>query len=244
MGKVARHPARYDAWHESLAVDEGDSPWHDLVKAHLEPARDLDGRRLLEIGCGRGGFSIWLATRGERPAAVHAADFSPVAVAKGAERERALGVPALRWEVGDIQALAHRDATFDTVISCETVEHVPDPRRAIAELGRVLRPGGRLFLTAPNYLGTFGLYRAYLRLRGRRFTEAGQPINRFTTTPGLVRWVRAAGLRVTAIDGVGHYAHVPRRAPVRIHALDGARALTRWLALHAIVVAEKPGARS
>jgi 2-polyprenyl-3-methyl-5-hydroxy-6-metoxy-1,4-benzoquinol methylase len=240
MGKPVRDPTQYDAWHERLEVDEGESPWHRLVKAHLDPPRDLAGKRLLEIGCGRGGFSIWLASRHPAPAAICAADFSPVAVAKGAERARALAVPALRWEVGDIQALAHPDGTFDTVISCETVEHVPDPARALRQLGRVLRPGGRLFLTAPNYLGTFGLYRGYLRLRGRRFTEEGQPINHFTTTPGLLRWVRAAGLRVTAVDGVGHYAHVPRRAPVRIHALDRARALTRWIALHALVVAEKP----
>src|SRR5262249_27760351 len=82
----------------------------------------------------------------------------------------------------------------DTVISCETIEHVPDPSRAVAELAQVLKPGGRLFLTTPNYFGPFGLYRAYLRLRRRRFTEVGQPINQLTLLPRTLRWIRRAGL--------------------------------------------------
>ena len=89
----------------------------------------------------------------------------------------------MKWETGDIQAIAHPAASFDTVFSCETIEHVPDPRQAIRELARVLCPGGRLFLTCPNYLGLMGLYRGYLRLTGRRYREEGQPINQFLILP-------------------------------------------------------------
>ena len=86
--------------------------------------------------------------------------------------------------MGDIQHIAHPDASFDTVISCETIEHVPDAALAVRELSRVLTPGGRLFLTTPNYLGATGLYGGYLRL-------------------------------------------------------ERARMLTRWIALHSLVVAQK-----
>ncbi|TMC46506.1 MAG: methyltransferase domain-containing protein, partial [Chloroflexi bacterium] len=114
------------------------------------------------------------------------------------------------------QSLGHPDGSFDTVISCETIEHLPDPRAAIAEFWRVLKPGGRLLLTAPNYMGPMGLYRAYARVIGRPYTEEGQPINNFVLLPRLVNWVRRAGLRLVAVDGRGHYLPWPGGPPREI----------------------------
>lgn len=232
----------YETWHERLDVDaETETPWHRLVKARLDPARDLAGKRVLEIGCGRGGFACWLATsEPHAPAEVVAADFAETAVAKGKAFAARRGLSGITWEVADIQALEHADATFDTVVSCETVEHVHDPRRALRELARVLKPGGRLLLTAPNYLGTMGLYRGYMRLTGRRYTEEGQPINNFLLLPRVRAWVTAAGLRVSEVDGVGHYLPFPRRPPIEVPLLNEPRMLTRWFGLHSLVVAEKP----
>src|SRR5262245_35294962 len=160
--------AAYEAWHDRYPVDqEADALWHRLLKQQLGPVRDLANKRVLEIGCGRGGFACWLARQQPAPAEVVAADFAATAVDQGREHAAQLGLTNTTWQVADIQRLTHADASFDTVISCETIEHVPDPRQALRELARVLRPGGRLFLTTPNYLGTFGLYRIYLRLRGR-----------------------------------------------------------------------------
>jgi ubiquinone/menaquinone biosynthesis C-methylase UbiE len=229
----------YDRWHAGLDVDvEANDPWHALVRRHLRPSHDIAGRRVLEIGCGRGGFSCWLARQAETQEQV-GMDFSDTAVAKARTHASQIGLHAIRWETGDIQAIARPDATFDTVVSCETIEHVHDPRRAVRELARVLRRGGRLFLTTPNYLGPLGLYRGYLRLRGRRYTEAGQPINQFTILPRTVRWVKQAGLRVTALDATGHYLPFPGRAPIRLETLDRLGPVTRWFALHSLVVAEK-----
>ncbi|MGB8510835.1 MAG: methyltransferase domain-containing protein, partial [Pyrinomonadaceae bacterium] len=195
----------YEDWHDRLDVDgETDTPWHRLVKQHLDAERDLAGKRVLEIGCGRGGFACWLASHElHRPSQVVAADFAHTAVSKGRAFAAARGVNGITWEVADIQAIAHPVASFDTVISCETVEHVPDPRHAITELARVLRPGGRLLLTTPNYLGTMGLYRGYMRLTGRRYTEEGQPINNFMLLPRVRAWIGRAGLRIREVDAVG-----------------------------------------
>lgn len=227
----------YDAWHAPLAPDsDAATPWYGLVRRHLDPARDLAGKRVLEIGCGRGEFAVWLAAHPAGPARVTAADVSPVALRKG----RALvAARTVCWLVGDIERIAHADGTFDTVISCETVEHLHQPARAVAELARVLRPGGRLFLTTPNYLGVWGLYRGYVRLRGRRYTETGQPVNRFTTIPRTRRWITAAGLVVRRFDAEGHYLLLPGRAPRRLRALDRVGPL-RWLAHHSLFVAERP----
>jgi len=231
----------YDAWHARHEVDaEADAPWHSLVRSHLRPEIDLAGRRILEIGCGRGGFSCWLAGRPRPPRDLVAADFSETAVAKGREFARRKGLDNITWRVADIQQLPFADDTFDTVISCETIEHVPDPARAVRELARVLKPGGRLLLTTPNYCSTQGLYRAYLWACGRRYTECGQPINNLTHVLLTRAWVRRAGLQITAGDGIGHSLPFPGRPPIRFPRLDNPRVLMKWIALHLLVIAQKP----
>lgn len=230
----------YDQWHARYSVDAAaDAPWHRLIKAHISPG-DLAGKRILEIGCGRGGFSCWLAEQPHAPREIVAADFSSTAVQMGERYAQARGLRGIVWQVEDIQAISHPEASFDTVISCETIEHVPDPPRALAELARVLKPGGRLFLTTPNYLGMMGLYRAYLRLRGRRFAEEGQPINNLVFLPLTRRWVRGTGLRIVRTTSIGHYIPFPRRPPIEFPIFNRGGIFTRWFGLHSLTIAEKP----
>ena len=232
--------AAYEAWHERIEVDvEANSPWHKMVKENLEPARDLLNKRVLEIGCGRGGFSCWLVSQSQKPNEVIAMDFAVTAIEKGRAFATQNGLSNIIWEVGDIQNIPQPDDSFDTVISCETVEHVPDPRKAISELARVLKPGGRLFLTTPNYLGTLGLYRIYLRLRGRRYSEVDQPINNLTLLPLTRKWVANTDLQVQKIDAIGHYLPFPGRPPIELPRLNNPRFIMRWFGLHSLVVGEK-----
>lgn len=232
----------YDAWHARHDVDyETDTPWHRLVKARLDPHRDLAGRRVLEIGCGRGGFACWLARHATPPRVVVAADFSSVAVAKAEQFALANNVSGVQWIVADIQSLGEYVEEFDTVISCETIEHVPDPPLAVRQLARVLKPGGRLFLTSPNYMSSIGLYRVYCWMRRKAFDEGGQPICQWTMLPRNRRWVRAAGLRVLESNSSGQYLPFPRRPPVKLGFLEHPRLLMKWVGHHSIVVATKPG---
>ncbi len=224
----------YETWHAGLDADvEADAPWHLLVRRHLA---GLAGARVLEIGCGRGGFATWLAAQGARE--VVGADFSRVAIRKAAALARQRGLGNLRFAVADLCALGLAEAGFDVVISCETIEHVADPARGVAELARALRPGGRLYLTTPNYLGLMGIYRIYRTLTGRPYTEVGQPINTVTLLPRTCAWVHNAGLRIVVTDGAGHYMPWPRRQPIQFPTLD--RHPLRWTALHSLVVAERP----
>jgi 2-polyprenyl-3-methyl-5-hydroxy-6-metoxy-1,4-benzoquinol methylase len=147
--------------------------------------------------------------------------------------------------VADIQRLEQfRDGEFDTVISCETIEHVPNPPLAIRQLARVLRPGGRLLVTTPNYFSSIGLYRAYCWARGKKFDECGQPIVQWTMIHRVRGWIKAAKLCICLSDSIGQYLPVPGRPPIRVALLEHPRVIMRWLGHHSIVVAEKPGGRA
>ncbi|HEY2778728.1 MAG TPA: class I SAM-dependent methyltransferase [Gaiellaceae bacterium] len=90
---------------------------------------------VLEVGCGWGELAEWIAR--ETGAKVVAVDLSPRMVELALER----GVDA---SVADVQALPFADGTFDLVVAAWMLYHVPDLDRGIAEIARVLRPGGTL----------------------------------------------------------------------------------------------------
>ncbi|HAF25561.1 MAG TPA: hypothetical protein DCK93_22075 [Blastocatellia bacterium] len=229
----------YDAWHCSQEVDiDVNTPWHRFIKKYIHPAQDLADRRILEIGCGRGGFSCWLASQQPGPKEVVAADFSQAAVKMGRAFAVERGLSNITWKVADIQRIPFEAETFDTVISCETIEHVPDPRQAVQELARVLKPEGRLFLTTPNYLGVFGLYRIYRRLVGRRFTEIGQPINKLVLLPLTLEWVRRTKLKVEIVDSVELWPF-PMRPPRALRLPRILRSVRKWLGVQSFIVARK-----
>src|SRR5262245_1114022 len=108
--------AAYDEWHARLAPDDGQStPWHQLAAQLIEAGGGLQGRSVLEIGCGRGGFADWLSRSG---ASVTACDYSSKAI-EVAMRE--FGARGITWQEADIQRLPFANESFDVVISCETI---------------------------------------------------------------------------------------------------------------------------
>jgi SAM-dependent methyltransferase len=96
--------------------------------------------RVLEVGCGWGELAEWVMR--ESGAEVTAVDLSPRMVELARER----GVDA---QVGDVQELSFTDGEFDVAIAAWMLYHVPDLDRGLAELARVLRPGG-LLVAATN----------------------------------------------------------------------------------------------
>lgn len=233
-----RAHAKYEEWHAGLDTDAGaTAPWHQMVLGAAEPL--IDGARVLEIGCGRGGFVPSLIAAGARE--VVAADFSETAVAKARSHASDRGLTGVEFRVEDIEAIDLPSGSFDLVVSCETIEHVPNPRQAVAELARVLRPGGYLVLTTPNYLGMIGLHRAWRELTGRPYTEGGQPICHVTMLPRTLGWVRSAGLKPVYATSQGHYIPIPGRAtqPIDGRIPRALRVPASWLGRHSIVVASK-----
>jgi SAM-dependent methyltransferase len=107
----------------------------DARVALVAAVADVQPRRVLEVGCGWGELADWIAR--DTGADVIAVDLSPRMV----ELARTRGVDAT---VADVQQLPYADEEFDVAVAAWMLYHVPDRERAVAELARVLRPGGRL----------------------------------------------------------------------------------------------------
>lgn len=109
----------------------------------------LAGIRILDVGCGSGGLARLLAEEG---AEVTGIDPNPQALTAA----RTL-VPAARFEAASAEALPFEDAAFDVVLVVNALHHVPlhAMDRALAEAGRVARPGGWLIVLEPLAAGNF-----------------------------------------------------------------------------------------
>jgi SAM-dependent methyltransferase len=103
------------------------------------------GESVVEVGCGPG--HLWRENAARIPAGVSLTltDLSPGMLEQARTRLRELE-PAPDFREADAQSLSLPDASFDVAIANHMLYHVPDRRRALRELARVLRPGGRLFV--------------------------------------------------------------------------------------------------
>jgi SAM-dependent methyltransferase len=108
------------------------------------------GQRLLDVGCGMGDAALALSSDLGDHGEVVGIDGSEVMLAEA--RMRAAGATCtVRFAVGDAGAIDEPDASFDAVRSERMLQWVPDPARAVAEIARVLRPGGRVCLTDSDW---------------------------------------------------------------------------------------------
>jgi SAM-dependent methyltransferase len=112
------------------------------------------GHRALDVGCGIGDVVVDLASTVAPGVCAIGVDCSETMVSAARVRAEAAGT-AIDFVVGDARTLAFGDASFDAV-NCERVlQHLDDPESAIAEMARVLVPGGRLMLGEPDWDGLF-----------------------------------------------------------------------------------------
>ena len=118
--------------------------------------RIVPGEQVLDMGCGAGRHAFELYRRGAHVVAFDRDEKELAAVASmfGAmelEDEVPPGASA-RTVTGDALSLPFPDDSFDKIVAAEVLEHIPDDMAAMAELLRVLRPGGRLAVTVPSWL--------------------------------------------------------------------------------------------
>lgn len=148
---------RYDLLNRlmSLGMDAG---WRRAAAVAARP----QGTLILDVGAGTGDLTLELLRRGARR--VIALDLTPAMLAAGRAKALAAGVAAAQWVAGDALRLPFEDATFDAVTNAFVLRNLADLHAGLAEMTRVLRPGGRLVcldMTRPRPGPFAALYRLY-----------------------------------------------------------------------------------
>lgn len=156
-----------------------------IFQRHLQA-----GQRVLDLGCGAGGFSLYAAGRG---ATVLGVDVSERAIATNRQAATALGLSALSFACQDV-AEFHTDERFDVVMLIEVLEHLPDDRRMLRKVHELLEPGGLLLMSVPS--SNAPLHRSYVKRYGRDpFDERVGHLRRYDA-PTLFNLLHAAGFEL------------------------------------------------
>ncbi|MDT5271966.1 MAG: hypothetical protein QOH49_4152 [Acidobacteriota bacterium] len=155
----------------------------DLVTAELHPPA---GATFLDAGCGSCAHTVRLARRGFN---VRAVDFSESALEMARTHLKETGLDErITLQREDLTRLSFPDASFDYVLCWGVLMHVPDVGRAVAELSRVLRPGGSLVVSEVNMHSLEArTMRGLKRLLGRERAEVKE------TPAGLEYWKERGG---------------------------------------------------
>lgn len=121
----------------------------DLIEELLKWAEVDQAHKILDVGCGIGGSSLYLAKKFD--AAAIGITLSPFQANRASQRAQIFGMngsvrPRARFLVANALDIPFADATFDFVWSLESGEHMPDKTRFLQECCRVLKPGGTLLM--------------------------------------------------------------------------------------------------
>jgi len=169
-----------------------------LLDVWRQLAIDVAGKKILDVGCGRGYLDAVVREHGGEYTGVD------LVISRA-------GFPLV---LADAARLPFPDATYDGVLCIDAFEHFPNPERVAYEFRRVLRPGGFVFLSTPNYANIAGLVKWYCEHLGHYRKDTWAPFRRWqpqelehALTAGKVRrCFRRAGF--AKMRHLGHGAEV------------------------------------
>ncbi len=167
-----------------------DNVWTSLPKVYptaIELLKGIEAEKILDIGCGFGGMPIILARTGK---SVTGLDISKKAVKKAVKNSP----ENAQFIVGDAERIPLK-ACFDAVICLEVMEHMEHPEMTIEEISRLLKNGGKLIISFPNYANP------YIRRMAKKYAGETQPIeNAFTIK--TIKKILGKNFRIKKVVGV------------------------------------------
>lgn len=195
-----------------------------LVEPHIPAFADFPrwrGKRVLEVGCGIGTDSINFARAG---ALLTAVDLSPESLRIAQERAEVMGVAdRIDFRQANAEELSSivDEGSYDLVYSFGVIHHTPDPEAALAEIRRVIAPGGTLKLMVYHRRSWKAFWILALQERGR-FWRADELIAKHseaqTGCPVTFTYTRAEGRELVERNGFEVTdVHVDHVFPYRIH---------------------------
>ena len=170
-----------------------------LAELFIDFAGAADAEKILDVGCGTGSLSFTLATRAPR-STINGIDFSQAYIdyAKGKNTE-----PRLTFETGDACAMPYPDGAFDRVLSLLVLHYVREPKKAIAEMRRVARPGATVAATVWDARGGYVGNRIFFDTAAAIDPEAEKNRSRYYTHPMTRPGELAAAWRDAGFTDIG-----------------------------------------
>ncbi|HLF03530.1 MAG TPA: methyltransferase domain-containing protein [Anaerolineales bacterium] len=146
-------PQRYVRFMDRLRYHQDDDPAQ--YEPLFESLNPVAGEHILDVGCGTGGAVRAIARRVAGIGRVIGVDNSATMIVAAAQRAERLALP-VEFRTADAGKLLFENDSFDACFSIGLMEVVPDPRAVLAEMVRVIRPGGRVFINTHD-AGMMGL---------------------------------------------------------------------------------------
>lgn len=203
MAKAATIPTR-----EQVSLGNPSFVWRAGQDRRLHLIRryvELEGTRVLDVGCGIGTYVGKLGELAER---AYGIDVDPKRVREGKTGSLAAAVS---------ESLPFPDGAFDVVLLNEVIEHVRDDRATLVEACRVVRPGGHVVVYAPNRLYPFETHGVYL---GKRYVFGNIPFVNYL--PDVLRRRLVPHARVYTRGGIRRLVEgLPARVVVHTQVYPG-----------------------
>eukprot|EP01033_Poteriospumella_lacustris_P011533 gene11533-8216_t len=178
--------AKFDFVDEMLKFSEFDA----------SPAKPI---QVLDVGCGIGGTSRYLAKKfGSTNAKVTGITLSPVQAKRAAELAAQQNVVNAEFRVMDALNMTFPDNSFDLVWACESGEHMPDKKKYVEEMTRVLKPGGKVVIATWCQRDD----------TNRPFNEKEQRMLNFLYSEWTHPFFISIDAYAKLMEGTGHLAHV------------------------------------